>query len=1853
MRIRRDINNNYWAITDKDGIEYVFGVGGVTQSRQYNPGSNETRTFRWHLERVVYPHGTRWDVHYVRDAIDGDHYPKQIMYTGGVGGCSPPGNLSTCRTVEFDYETRTDRIVSYRTGARIVNDQRLRKIDVKMAGVLVRRYALAYTMSTPTNRAYASASQLSSISEIGADGTLSLGPTQFSYNVDANGSSLGFAGITMTGDPPEGLGDPAPLSNPPTASDCAFNVDVNGDLLPDILVGQDSANGGYYFYPNQGANNYGAKTTVPSPTTSLPSLCQVRSEWRKLSPLTRFLNKFDFIMINVGTDGPSVDAAGGSSSRGGSEIETVFPVTNTGLVDLNGDNLIDILYSPNVGQWYWWRNTGSGRFADRASIGAGPSTIQLNDPYVRLGDMDSDGLIDIVRMVKLSPNNSSFCLAPFRETWSLEWWRNMGNQTGTLQFQTSARTFNSFSVDLSYPDASKMPWVCESKALNLSTSPNIFSLADMSGDGLLDIVWLAETAQENVVVAHHYPNQGASFGARVTQTHYSGGGVALPKGVTAHVNPTEYERVFGDINADGLPDIFVGAGGNYHFYPLRADGKYGDAVVLGNSPSFDLTRENQISLSDTNGDGFPDILRGLPGNYNYWTLDRGFAHRLLDYVRAPFGGDFEFDRYARMRSGGVVKWVLDTLLLDDGAGNSAITNYAYTGGLYAPWPHREFRGYRQVTVTDPPDHANNRHKTIYTFHQDHARKGMINSVEARENTNALFFKETNAYTATTTNGVSRVDLTGVRTEFYNYSLTSDFNQINYARFDVYGNPTLVTLSGTGVATRSTTTEFAYNIADYIVNRPAHTTTRLGSDATGMKMTEEWYDYDGLSNAVAPTKGDLTRETRWLPGGTNPVRQHRYDTFGNRIGTIDPNNNVCEFTTYTDHVVYDTRFQTYPVTRTNAQCQTTSLAYWGVNSAANAGVVIGAYGVPAELASWADENRVRTDLYWDALSRPKAVVIPPDSSDAPTARWDYTVAPNSVHEQRRISPASGFTHRYTYLDMYGRISQVKKPSESPNYWITQDTWYTLRGDVQHESIPYVTSTASATPRDRARPSSTIYYDAVRRPIQVTHADGTYETTSFQQSTVTTVDANTNTTVRYFDGIGRLVRVDEPAGGGTTRYAYDSYGLNGYYTHTITDDANNSYSVTRDALGRVTRQSDPDLGVRQYTYDGNDNILTQTDAKNQTLRFAYDKLDRLATKTYPDNSRITWHYDDTRLGTYRLGRAWQITDLSGSTTFSYDHRGRPTKIDKVVNESSFSTQYTYDSLDRVVNMNYPDGEVVQHTYNIQGMLEKLRSTTYASDYITNLNYNQAYQPIVKAVGNGLFTAYGYNPNNFRLTNLVTNDLQDQTYAYDGAGNITNIYDFLHSGTQSFGYDRLHRLTSASSSASPSYSHAYTYSSIGNLESAANRVFSYPASGAGVAHPHAPAGDGVYQYTYDANGNLQTRRAGGSTRTYYWDYDNRLAKIDSGTAGTYTYDYAGQRVVKREGLSSVVLTPFAHYRTLDGVKRKYYFANGERVAERDGTNAVFYYHPDHLGSTSAVSNSAGTRVKSALFYPYGALRSQSGTKPIAHQYTGQELDNNSGLYHYGARYYDANYLLHFLSPDPVEPNAAYPQTLNRYAYVGNNPVNYIDPTGEVKIPGSGKAKAALSSAATSLMLKALRQRAVRDAWKMERRLVEITNQGTRDWTPAEIQELLKTGEIKGYQGHHIKSVNKYPQYAGDQRNIEFVTENEHLINRHRNNFKNDTDGEFIDRTLGGTLPPITLRGGRNIYDFGAAVLTGTVGIIEVMEKIDPLYVGEAGRGSDIIPNVMREHEPDWRLPDQPYDRILRNEENNRGGGFLEILP
>jgi len=231
-------------------------------------------------------------------------------------------------------------------------------------------------------------------------------------------------------------------------------------------------------------------------------------------------------------------------------------------------------------------------------------------------------------------------------------------------------------------------------------------------------------------------------------------------------------------------------------------------------------------------------------------------------------------------------------------------------------------------------------------------------------------------------------------------------------------------------------------------------------------------------------------------------------------------------------------------------------------------------------------------------------------------------------------------------------------------------------------------------------------------------------------------------------------------------------------------------------------------------------------------------------------------------------------------------------------------------------------------------------------------------------------------------------------------------------------------------------YSYDQIGNILSKEGVSYTYAGT-----RPHAVTStSNGKSYSYDANGNM----TGDTIRTINYDYDNMPSSITSGSnTSNFVYDAAGARVKKTTaGVTTTYIGKV--YECVGGSCSKYIFAGGTRVAMKNAAN-TYYYHQDHLGSSSIITDSSCAKVEEIYYYPFGGTRIDTGSTDLNHKYTSQELDSETGFYYYNARYYDPE-LGRFISPDPIVPDPTNPQAFNRYSYVLNNPLFYIDPSGNI---------------------------------------------------------------------------------------------------------------------------------------------------------------------------------------------------------------
>ena len=160
-------------------------------------------------------------------------------------------------------------------------------------------------------------------------------------------------------------------------------------------------------------------------------------------------------------------------------------------------------------------------------------------------------------------------------------------------------------------------------------------------------------------------------------------------------------------------------------------------------------------------------------------------------------------------------------------------------------------------------------------------------------------------------------------------------------------------------------------------------------------------------------------------------------------------------------------------------------------------------------------------------------------------------------------------------------------------------------------------------------------------------------------------------------------------------------------------------------------------------------------------------------------------------------------------------------------------------------------------------------------------------------------------------------------------------------------------------------------------------------------------------------------------------------------FVYDADGNRVKKiYNGVTTIYVGEL--YEKTGSLITKHIYLGTNRIASKTSTDTL-YYHSDHLGSSNVVTNVSGQQVQLSEYKPYGEL-SLNTADNVNYYFTGKELDP-TGLYYYGARYYDPK-VGRFVSADTMSPNYYNPQALNRYSYCFNNPLKYIDPSGNEAI-------------------------------------------------------------------------------------------------------------------------------------------------------------------------------------------------------------
>ncbi len=605
-----------------------------------------------------------------------------------------------------------------------------------------------------------------------------------------------------------------------------------------------------------------------------------------------------------------------------------------------------------------------------------------------------------------------------------------------------------------------------------------------------------------------------------------------------------------------------------------------------------------------------------------------------------------------------------------------------------------------------------------------------------------------------------------------------------------------------------------------------------------------------------------------------------------------------------------------------------------------------------------------------------------------------------------------------------------------------------------------------------------------------------TISYSSNLTTTIDEAGKEKITAQDAFGRLTSVTE-----------DPNGLN-YPTTYMYDFANNLKTVTQssetrtftyDSLGHLISATSPENGTLTYAYDPNGNMVIKKDATNQ-LSITYDALNRVILKSYSDSTPwATYCYDGltptgcssapTGSGNLLMNRLTMVTNgVSSSLLTAYDAVGNVLNSQQATGSQNFCPSgktppcqfiYTYNKLGGVLSTTYPSGRVVTTTYDAAGRPASLQNGSTQASYASSVGYapNESINSIT--LGNNLLETTTFNTR-FQPTQVQAGSLLTLGYSYGTSNNNGNIqtqsiFDGTTTRNQSFSYDGVNRLTGATETGN--WAQTYVYDAYGNrgLLSSSND----PSTGVSLLLDATTASTTSVPFGtnnrwnaggagYDARGNLTGASASPNSFTATYDAENRQIQTVGNIGGTtttvnYAYDGDGKRVTK--AVTGGATTTYL------------YDAKGDLSAEYStATNldsGTQYLTSDPLGSTRLITTGTTTPAKSGCsdYLPFGqeipatwGARNCTPDPSETIKFTRKERDAETGLDFFEARYFSSAQG-RFTSPDEFKggglddpltdkseetigplpyADITDPQTLNKYGYVRNNPLRYVDPDG-----------------------------------------------------------------------------------------------------------------------------------------------------------------------------------------------------------------
>lgn len=563
--------------------------------------------------------------------------------------------------------------------------------------------------------------------------------------------------------------------------------------------------------------------------------------------------------------------------------------------------------------------------------------------------------------------------------------------------------------------------------------------------------------------------------------------------------------------------------------------------------------------------------------------------------------------------------------------------------------------------------------------------------------------------------------------------------------------------------------------------------------------------------------------------------------------------------------------------------------------------------------------------------------------------------------------------------------------------------------------------------------------------------------------------------------------------TTKYFYERNHL----LTKIEDDAGNSTTYRYDPLNRQTEIKYPDGSRIITSYDRNSNIKKVVDANHLIRNYRYDRLNRLIRFDIDKSSlRLPPGHDvfGANFEEYKydgLGRVLYAENDNSKIEYNYDSFGF------LLNESfsGFEIASEYDVTGFRTGIVYPNGRKLRLTPDGLNRTLSIENESfgigdsYPGDIsevaIVNNRFIGPMRLRQREFANGARTIFHYDGGR-RITSIHHskdgNLLAELQNLHDAVGNkkIEKVVKETEERGEFYVYDSLYRLMESRKGVS--------------IPAVVLEQFQAADSEIGIAPENPPTQaeidtfiDAIHagftehiEYVLDALGNRKVQRQTGETdieyrtnelnqyfrveehnllydrngnliddgnRKYFYDYRNRLVEVRdrTGKIVEYKYDTLGRRIEKdvSGAITNYIYDGINVIEERDGTDEiitQYVYGNAvDTILQMAKNNHNYYYHRNSLGSVIGLTGVGDGFVDQYEYEPFGRLTTSENNTNNSYLFTSRRLDEETGLYYYRARNYDPR-IGRFLQRDPK----GYAEGMNLYGYVGNNPLNLIDPMG-----------------------------------------------------------------------------------------------------------------------------------------------------------------------------------------------------------------